>query len=108
MTLLAAAIRRHSSTLRPEHAMTATPANDPFVPASFVVPLPLDTPRFHLRPLTPAVVDLDYDALMSSIDLLRAMFGRGWPHEAFTREENLHDLVEHRLVVARPAKSNPT
>lgn len=75
--------------------MTVTPADELFVPASFVVFLALDTPHVHLRPLTPAVVDLDYDALMSSIDLLRAMFGRDWPHEAFTREENRQDLVEH-------------
>lgn len=67
----------------------------PFVPPDFEVPVELHTDRFHLRPLTPAVVDLDYDALMTSIDLLNAMFGREWPHSGFTREENLQDLVEH-------------
>ncbi|WP_374686168.1 GNAT family N-acetyltransferase [Promineifilum sp.] len=67
----------------------------PLVPPDFVVPLALDTPHFHLRPLTPTVVELDYDAVMSSIDLLQAMFGRDWPHAAFTLSENLQDLVEH-------------
>jgi hypothetical protein len=77
--------------------MGQTQATDrPFVPEEFEVPQCLDTAYFHLRPLTPAVVDLDYEALMSSIDLLRAMFGRDWPHPMFTREENLQDLVEHQ------------
>lgn len=70
-------------------------SGDAFVPHDFVIPLALDTPYFHLRPLTPEVVDLDYDALMSSIELLNAMFGRRWPHPAFTLEENLQDLIEH-------------
>jgi hypothetical protein len=77
--------------------VSQTQATDrPFVPEAFEVPQGLDTADFHLRPLTPAVVDLDYEALMSSIDLLRAMFGRDWPHPRFTREENLQDLVEHQ------------
>jgi len=77
------------------------PPDAPFVPPAFVVPLALDTPTFHLRPLTPAVVDLDYEALMSSIDLLNAMFGRDWPHPGFTREENRQDLIEHEEEFAR-------
>ncbi len=75
--------------------MAVDRADEPFVPATFEVPLALDTPYFHLRPLTPEVVELDYDALMTSITLLRPMFGGDWPHEAFTLEENLQDLVEH-------------
>lgn len=66
-----------------------------FVPVDFDVPLGLDAPDFRLRPLTPAVAELDYDALMSSIDLLNAMFGPEWPHARFTLEENVQDLVEH-------------
>ena len=77
---------------------TATP---PFVPADFEPPAGLDTPEFRLRPLTPAVVDLDYDALMSSVDLIRAMFGRNWPTHDFTRAENLADLEEHAEECAR-------
>jgi mannose-6-phosphate isomerase-like protein (cupin superfamily) len=66
-----------------------------FVPATFVVPLALDTPRFHLRPLSPEVVYLDYAAVMTSIDLLTAMFHSGWPHPGFTWLENLQDLIRH-------------
>jgi hypothetical protein len=79
-----------------QNSYSAQDTDRPFVPSDFEVPHSLDTPHFHLRPLTPAVVDLDYDALMTSIDLLQAMFGRDWPHPAFTREENLQDLVEHQ------------
>lgn len=32
---------------------------------------------------------------MSGIDRLNGMFGRDWPHPAFTREEHLQDLIEH-------------
>jgi hypothetical protein len=82
----------------------AHPADDPdqfFVPSDFDVPLVFDTPHFHLRPLTPAVVDRDYAALMSSIDLLHAMFGRDWPHARFTRAENAQDLLEHQQEFAQ-------
>jgi hypothetical protein len=65
------------------------------VPADFGVPEGLDTPDFRLRPLTPAVAELDYDALMTSIGHLNAMFGPTWPHARFTLEENVQDLVEH-------------
>lgn len=70
-------------------------AEPPMVPPHFVVPQFLETPYFQLRPLTPAVVDKDYEALMSSADLLHAMFGRDWPSADFSREENLRDLMEH-------------
>lgn len=66
-----------------------------FVPADFTIPQGLDTPYFHLRPLSPAVVELDYDALMTSISLLNAMFGPEWPTPSFTLEENMNDLVRH-------------
>jgi hypothetical protein len=82
----------------------AHPVDDPdqpFVPSDFDVPLVFDTPHFHLRPLRPAVVYLDYAALMSSIDLLHAMFGRAWPHALFTRAENAQDLLEHQQEFAQ-------
>lgn len=72
-----------------------SPAESPMVPPDFVVPQSLKTEYFHLRPLTPAVVDVDYEALMSSADLLHAMFGRDWPTADFSRADNLQDLVEH-------------
>jgi hypothetical protein len=70
-------------------------ADAPFVPPDFVVPAVLETPDFRLRMLSAADVDKDYEALMESRELLNAMFGRDWPTERFSREENLADLVEH-------------
>lgn len=84
-----------SRQAEPRHAESRR-AEDLLVPADFEVPLGLDTDRFRLRPLTPAVVELDYEALMTSIDHLNAMFGSKWPHPRFTLEENRQDLVEHQ------------
>lgn len=60
------------------------------------VPAALDTADLHLEMLAPKVVDLDYAALMSSIERLQLWSGGRWPHEAFTREENMDDMVMHR------------
>ena len=68
----------------------------PFVPPDFEVPVLLETEHFGLRPLTTADVDKDYEAVMESADLLHAMFGRDWPRDGFTREENFQDLAEHQ------------
>lgn len=76
-------------------------ASKPFVPPDFDVPTLLETEYFRLRPLTVADVDNDYAALMSSIPLLNSMFGREWPREDFTREENLADLAEHEQQFAQ-------
>jgi hypothetical protein len=93
------AARHRHRDWRPFVNQDGHPARDaetPLVPDDFDVPLDLDTPEFRLRPLTPAVAELDYDALMSSVDLLNAMFGPQWPHARFTLEENVQDLVEHQ------------
>jgi hypothetical protein len=73
----------------------------PFVPADFEVPTLLETEHFRLRPLTTGDVDKDYEAVMESAALLHSMFGRDWPREGFTREENLQDLAEHQQEFER-------
>jgi hypothetical protein len=46
-------------------------------------------------PLTPALVDEDYAAVMRDIPMLRAWSGQDWPTTDFPITENLADLVRH-------------
>ena len=46
-------------------------------------------------PLTPALVEPDYSAVMRDIPMLRAWSGQDWPTESFPIESNLDDLVRH-------------
>jgi hypothetical protein len=68
----------------------------PIVPEDFIVPLKLETPEFRLRPLTINDVVKDYDAVMTSAEHLRTIFGDGtdWPAN-LTFEDNLIDLGWH-------------
>jgi hypothetical protein len=66
-----------------------------FYPQEAPVPGVLRTDEFLLRPLRATDCDLDYDAVMSSADLLRIKSLGQWPHPGFTRDENLKDLQEH-------------
>lgn len=70
-------------------------ARDPWS-KSFEPPLALDTDRFHLEPLEPRHVELDYAALMGSREHLRTTLGWGdWPRADFTVEQNRIDLERH-------------
>ncbi|CAN5725426.1 hypothetical protein BH23CHL2_BH23CHL2_21070 [soil metagenome] len=60
------------------------------------VPESLDTADLHLEMLAPKHVDIDHDAFMSSRERLLAWSGGRWPHEGFTRDENMDDMVMHR------------
>lgn len=66
-----------------------------FLPTGAAVPGEKRTPRLLLRPLRAADVELDYDAVMSSRELLRNWSQSGWPAEGFTLAENLADLERH-------------
>ncbi len=70
----------------------------PLVPASFKVQQRLETKRFLLRMLTIHDVDKDYDAVMSSIDNLKGVFGpySSWPSKDLTKEQDLIDLGWHQ------------
>ena len=67
-----------------------------FVPSDFDIPLVFETERFRLRMLSVDDVELDFEAVIESRELLRAMFGRSWPRKGFTLKENLVDLERHQ------------
>ena len=67
----------------------------PFYPSDALVPAELRTHEFLLRPLRTTDVGLDYDAVMSSAEMLRRWSLSDWPCEGFTRRDNLADLKWH-------------
>ncbi len=67
----------------------------PFYPPDQVVPDALETSEFVLLPLRPEHVELDYEAVMASQEMLRIWSGSTWPKEDFTLAENLADLQWH-------------
>lgn len=46
-------------------------------------------------PLTPALVEQDYAAVMRDVPMLRAWSGQDWPTDDFAIEWNLEDLQRH-------------
>ena len=66
-----------------------------FYPDEAPVPTALRTEEFLLRPLRAADVDLDYEAVMATQEVLRRRSGGTWPRPDFTHEENLADLQGH-------------
>jgi hypothetical protein len=60
-------------------------SNTPFVPSDFSVPEKLETPEFRLRMLTVNDVVKDYDAVMTSVDHLRGVFG---PHSTWPQRRS--------------------
>lgn len=72
---------------------TASQSPQPFVPASFTVPLTYEGRDYMLRPLGPALVEQDFAAYMGSIDHIRKTFGGGkWPYPGITKAEALKDV----------------
>jgi len=67
----------------------------PFVPPKFQVPQALETDEFRLRILTVNDVIKDYDAVMTSVDHCKTIWGGKWP-EGLTLEQNLIDLGWHQ------------
>ena len=59
------------------------------------LPERVDIDGLTFVPLTPALVEPDYAAVMRDIPLLRAWSGQDWPTESFPIESNLDDLVRH-------------
>ncbi len=66
-----------------------------FYPADAPVPAELRTDEFLLRMLRATDVELDYEAVMASKDILRLRSRGRWPRDGFTPEENLADLRMH-------------
>jgi hypothetical protein len=67
-----------------------------FVPDDFFVPKVFENEFFRLRMLSVDDVQMDYEAVIESRDLLHNMFGGPWPREGFTIEENYADLERHQ------------
>ncbi|MFZ0547967.1 MAG: DinB family protein [Candidatus Promineifilaceae bacterium] len=67
-----------------------------FYPTEAVVPAELRTAEFVLRPLRTTHVELDYDAVMTSREMLHRWGGGPWPADDFPLEGNLADLAEHQ------------
>ncbi len=73
------------------------------VPDNFKVSEKLETDKFRLRMLTVNDVVKDYEAVMTSIDHLRGVFGESstWPSKDLTLEQDLIDLGWHQKEFQR-------
>jgi len=78
-------------------------SNDPFVPPDFNIPEKLETEKFRVRMLTVNDVVKDYDAVMTSVDHLKGVFGphSKWPAKELTFEQDLIDLGWHQKEFQR-------
>ncbi|MFY7834801.1 MAG: twin-arginine translocation pathway signal protein [Novosphingobium sp.] len=84
---------------RPAGAQTGQPKSAPaqvssLVPAEFAVPTHVEGVGFRLVPLGPALVKIDFDAYMSSIEHLQKTFTRStaWPHAALSAADAMQDM----------------
>lgn len=75
-------------------AQAAPPAATAFVPADFKVPTLIEGPGFKLVPLGPALVKIDFEAYMSSVEHLQKTFTRSteWPHPGITDADAMRDM----------------
>ena len=75
-------------------AVGETVAAAPFVPDAFAPPTRVEGEGFVLVPLGPELVDIDYEAYMSSIEHLQQTFTRStsWPHEGLTDADAMADM----------------
>ena len=72
-------------------------AAEPFVPASFQVPVTYKGKSYKLVPLGPDLVKVDYDAYMSSIEHLQKNFSNGkWPHSGITMTDAMKDMEDEK------------
>ena len=78
-------------------------SSDPFVPAGFEIPKFLETDKLRLRMLTVNDVVKDHDAVMTSVDHLKGVFGphSKWPTKELTFEQDLIDLGWHQKEFQR-------
>ena len=73
----------------------------PFIPDDFEVPVTLETNEYRLRMLSINDVDMDYEAVMSSVNHLSQVWpDSNWP-ESLTLEQNLIDLAWHQKEFQR-------
>ncbi len=69
-----------------------------FVPLDFKIPEKFETKRFKLRKLTVNDAEKDFDAVISSVNHLKGIFGPGseWPPQDLTLEQNRAYLIQHQ------------
>jgi len=73
-----------------------------FVPVDFEAQTEFITEQFYIRPISGADAELDYPAVMSSIDHIKKILGsRSWPTEELTLEEDRKDLARHEGEMVR-------
>jgi len=74
-----------------------------FVPDSFKIPESLHTRHLFIRPLRISDVVLDYQAVMSSMNHIRGVFGPGddWPQETLTLKDDSNSIKKHEREFAR-------
>jgi len=65
-----------------------------FLPGDFNVPTLVETPGFKIAPLGPALVKVDFDAYMSSIEHLQKTFTRSssWPNKDISQADAMRDM----------------
>lgn len=97
--LVASAAMASASIAQAQQAPNAASAEKPapapsLVPAEFNVPTRVEAPGFKLVPLGPEVVQLDFDAYMSSIEHLQKTFSRStrWPRADITSADAMKDM----------------
>ena len=66
-----------------------------FYPEIASIPERLMTDEVLVRPLRATDAEADFEALMSSQEMLREWDQSDWPSDDFTLEENRADLAEH-------------
>jgi hypothetical protein len=74
---------------------TAAPdGKSALVAPDFAVPTLMVTPHFKLVPLGPALVKIDFDAYMSSVEHLQKTFTRStdWPHAGISDADAMKDM----------------
>jgi hypothetical protein len=97
--LLASAAIAPGSMMQPQQSPAAVPAEksgqvSSFVPADFNVPTLVEATDFKIVPLGPEVVQVDFDAYMSSIEYLQKSFSRStrWPRNDITHADAMRDM----------------
>ena len=77
----------------PEETVADT-GEEAWLPADFTAPTLAEAEGFKLVPLGPDLVEVDYEAYMSSIPHLQETFTRstGWPREDLTLEDSMRDM----------------
>jgi RimJ/RimL family protein N-acetyltransferase len=70
--------------------------NSSFIPHDFEIPERLETKDFVIRKLCFSDAKLDYEAVMSSLDIIRQTRGGSWPTDDLTFIEDQIDLGWHQ------------